>query len=66
MIQRDRDGVEVAGEEHVDDRRPVDAAVAAVAARFGRGDILVNNAAWNIGIPFPDLELLDRDMWDRV
>lgn len=63
MIQRDRHGVEVAVEEHVADRKPVDAAV---AARFGRGDILVNNAAWNIGIPFPDLELLDRDMWDRV
>jgi 3-oxoacyl-[acyl-carrier protein] reductase len=29
-------------------------------------DILVNNAAWNIGIPFGDLEALTSDIWDRV
>ena len=29
-------------------------------------DILVNNAAWNIGIPFPNLEDLTADIWDRV
>ncbi|MBE7519615.1 MAG: SDR family NAD(P)-dependent oxidoreductase [Thermoflexaceae bacterium] len=33
----------------------IDPAVDAVAAHFGRLDILVNNAAWNIGIPFPSL-----------
>jgi 3-oxoacyl-[acyl-carrier protein] reductase len=27
---------------------------------------LINNAAWNIGIPFPDLAALDADTWDRV
>lgn len=32
----------------------------------GRCDILVNNAAWNIGIPFPELDRLDTDTWDRV
>jgi 3-oxoacyl-[acyl-carrier protein] reductase len=37
-----------------------------VLAHFGRIDILVNNAAWNIGIPFPDLEALTEDIWDRV
>ena len=31
-------------------------AVEAVAKHFGRLDVLVNNAAWNISIPFPDLE----------
>src|SRR5215467_2289180 len=31
-------------------------AVDAVVKQFGRLDILVNNAAWNISIPFPDLE----------
>src|SRR5262249_33956173 len=33
---------------------------------FGQLDILVNNAAWNIGIPFADLEALNRDVWDRI
>jgi 3-oxoacyl-[acyl-carrier protein] reductase len=29
-------------------------------------DILVNNAAWNIGIPFSELDALTPDIWDRV
>ena len=29
-------------------------------------DILVNNAAWNIGIPFTDLDALTPEIWDRV
>jgi 3-oxoacyl-[acyl-carrier protein] reductase len=29
-------------------------------------DILVNNAAWNIGIAFPDLDTLTAEVWDRV
>jgi 3-oxoacyl-[acyl-carrier protein] reductase len=33
---------------------------------FGRVDMLVNNAAWNIGIPFPDLDALTAEIWDRV
>lgn len=44
----------------------IDPAVDAVAAHFGRLDILVNNAAWNIGIPFPQLDALTTDIWDRV
>lgn len=40
--------------------------VAAVADQFGGLDILINNAAWNIGIPFPDLAALDAQIWDRV
>jgi len=35
-------------------------------AKMGGCDILVNNAAWNIGIPFPQLDALDGDTWDRV
>ena len=53
---------------HLDQRDP--AAIAAAAGRvlreFGGLDILVNNAAWNIGIPFADLEALTVDIWDRV
>lgn len=37
-----------------------------VAQALNRVDILVNNAAWNIGIPFPDLDALDAATWDRV
>ena len=37
-----------------------------VIGNFGRIDILVNNAAWNIGIPFIALDALTADIWDRV
>jgi 3-oxoacyl-[acyl-carrier protein] reductase len=48
------------------DEASIDAAAADVVAAMGGCDILVNNAAWNIGIPFPQLELLDGATWDRV
>jgi 3-oxoacyl-[acyl-carrier protein] reductase len=44
----------------------IDAAVERVRGVFGRVDILVNNAAWNIGIPFSDLDALTAAIWDRV
>jgi NAD(P)-dependent dehydrogenase (short-subunit alcohol dehydrogenase family) len=52
----------------LDQRDPasIDASVSSVIAQFGRVDILVNNAAWNIGIRFPDLDALTVDVWDRV
>ncbi len=37
-----------------------------VPAELGRLDILINNAAWNIGIRFPDLDALTAEIWDRV
>lgn len=40
--------------------------VAATVERFGRFDVLVNNAAWNVGIPFRDLDALTPDVWDRI
>jgi 3-oxoacyl-[acyl-carrier protein] reductase len=48
------------------DPESVEAAVAATVDRFGRLDILINNAAWNIGISFPDLDALTPQIWDRV
>jgi len=48
------------------DEQSIAAAAATVREQFGRCDILINNAAWNIGIPFPDLDALDADTWDRV
>ncbi len=52
----------------LDQRSPaaIDACIARVGETCGRLDILVNNAAWNIGIPFPDLDALTSDIWDRV
>jgi len=44
----------------------IPAAVEAAATHFGRLDVLVNNAGWNISIPFPDLETLDAAVWDRL
>ena len=44
----------------------IPAAVEAAAGHFGRLDALVNNAAWNISIPFPDLQTLDAAVWDRL
>jgi 3-oxoacyl-[acyl-carrier protein] reductase len=43
-----------------------DEVVESTAAHFGRLDVLVNNAAWNIGIPFSDLEALTPEVWDRM
>jgi 3-oxoacyl-[acyl-carrier protein] reductase len=48
------------------DPQSVERSARAVTEALGRVDILVNNAAWNIGIPFQDLDALDADVWDRV
>jgi NAD(P)-dependent dehydrogenase (short-subunit alcohol dehydrogenase family) len=43
-----------------------DRAVDEAATRMGRLDILVNNAAWNIGVPFKDLDGVTLEIWDRI
>src|SRR4029450_9890444 len=48
------------------DADAIPGAVDAAAAHFGRLDGLVNNAGWNISIPFPDLAALDAGTWDRL
>lgn len=40
--------------------------LADVAQRFGRIDILVNDAAYNKAIPFTDLDSLTEDVWDKI
>ena len=50
----------------ITDGAAVDALVAAVTARFGRLDILVNDAAYNKAIPFQDLDSLTMEVWDRI
>jgi len=48
------------------DGAAVDRLVGDVKARFGRLDILVNDAAYNISIPFPDLDGLTQEVWDKI
>ena len=48
------------------DASAIDGAVAQAARELGRLDVLVNNAAWNIGIPFPELDQLTVEIWDRI
>ena len=49
-----------------DRRRGRRAPIDAVAERFGRLDILVNDAAYNKAIPFADLDSLTMEVWDRI
>lgn len=44
----------------------IEPAVERAARDLGRLDILVNNAAWNIGVPFTDLDALTTEIWDRI
>src|SRR5690606_33826027 len=37
-----------------------------VVARFGRLDILINDAAYNIAIPFKDLDSLTLEEWNKI
>ena len=37
-----------------------------VTQAFGRIDILINDAAYNLSIPFGDLDSLSMEVWDRI
>jgi NAD(P)-dependent dehydrogenase (short-subunit alcohol dehydrogenase family) len=50
----------------ITDGAAVDELLRDVTARFGRLDILVNDAAYNKAIPFTDLDNLTEDVWDKI
>ena len=50
----------------ITDAPAVERVVGDVISRFNRLDILVNDAAYNKSIPFPDLDGLTMEMWDRI
>jgi 3-oxoacyl-[acyl-carrier protein] reductase len=50
----------------ITDASAVDGLVEGVNKRFGRLDILINDAAYNKAIPFSDLDGLTQDEWDKI
>src|SRR5438132_10168545 len=50
----------------VTDGAAVERVVGEVTRRFGRLDILVNDAAYNKAIPFPDLDNLTIEVWEKI
>ncbi|MDX2157190.1 MAG: SDR family oxidoreductase [Hyphomicrobiaceae bacterium] len=50
----------------ITDQAQVEKLVDDVAKRFGSIDILVNDAAFNKAIPFPDLDNLTMEVWDKI
>ncbi len=50
----------------ITDAAAVEKLVGDVTSHFGRLDILVNDAAYNIAIPFPDLDSLTQEVWDKI
>src|ERR1700744_5042965 len=50
----------------VTDDAAVDRLVSEVTQAFGRLDVLINDAAYNVAIPFGDLDNLTLDVWNRI
>jgi 3-oxoacyl-[acyl-carrier protein] reductase len=50
----------------ITDGAAVERLVGEVVRRFGRLDILVNDAAYNKAIPFTDLDSLTPELWERI
>ena len=48
------------------DAAAIERLIGDVGKRFGRIDILVNDAAYNKSIPFPDLDGLTPELWDKI
>ena len=50
----------------ITDGAAVEGLIGEVTRRFGRLDILVNDAAYNKSIPFTDLDNLTLEVWDKI
>src|SRR5438270_8077300 len=50
----------------ITDAAAVDRLAGDVTRAFGRLDILVNDAAYNLAIPFTDLDTLTMEVWDKI
>src|ERR1700749_728774 len=50
----------------ITDGAAVDRLVADVTRAFGRLDVLINDAAYNVSIPFGDLDNLTLEVWDKI
>ena len=50
----------------ITDNDAVQRVIDEVTKRFGRLDILINDAAYNKAIPFPDLDSLTMEVWDKI
>src|SRR5437016_11913001 len=50
----------------ITDGAAVDRLVGEVTQTFGRLDVLINDAAYNVSIPFGDLDNLTMEVWDRI
>src|ERR1700751_5253427 len=50
----------------ITDAAAVDRLVGAVNRGFGRLDILINDAAYNVSIPFGDLDSLTGEVWSKI
>ena len=50
----------------ITDGAAVEQLIGAVTKRFGRLDILVNDAAYNKSVPFTDLDNLTLELWEKI
>src|SRR6266705_2120444 len=50
----------------ITDGGSVDRVIDDVTKRFGRLDLLINDAAYNKSVPFPDLDGLTMEVWDKI
>ena len=50
----------------ITDQAAVEDLVAKVTAHFGKIDILINDAAFNKSVPFPDLDSMTMELWDKI
>ena len=50
----------------ITDEAAVKRLIGEVTHAFGRLDILINDAAYNLAIPFNDLDSLSMEVWDRI